>query len=70
MMTRCSLCPRLMLLPWMRLCDVSRAWLVWSSAAEAALVDAYQLAGGPVLERGLIVGRGTTRILLPGRTFI
>ena len=25
--------------------DVSRAWLVWSSTAEAALADAYQFAG-------------------------
>ena len=28
--------------------DVSCAWLVWSSAAETALVDAYQFSGGPV----------------------
>ena len=26
--------------------DVSSAWLVWSGAAEAALADAYQFAGG------------------------
>ena len=37
--------------------DVSKAWLVWSSA-EAALADAYQFAGGPLPERGLIMGRG------------
>ena len=38
--------------------DVSRAWSVWSSAAEAALADAHQFAGGPVPERGLVLGRG------------
>ena len=32
--------------------DVSRAWMVWSSAAEKALADAFQLAGGPVPRRG------------------
>ena len=42
--------------------DVSRAWLVWSSAAETALADAYQFAGGPVPERCLIMGRGTARM--------
>ena len=42
--------------------DVSRAWLVWSSAAEAARADAGRLAGGPVPERGLIMGRGTARM--------
>ena len=26
--------------------DVSRAWLVWSGAAEAALVDAYRFSEG------------------------
>ena len=35
--------------------DVSRAWSVWSSAAEVALADAYQFAGGPY--RGLVLGR-------------
>ena len=39
--------------------DVSRAWSVWSSAAEAALADAYKFAGGPVLDRGLVLGRGS-----------
>ena len=39
--------------------DVSRAWSIWSSAAEAALVDAYQFAGGPVPDRGLVFGRGS-----------
>ena len=38
--------------------DVSRAWLVWSGAAEAALVDAYQFSGGPLPGRGLVLGRG------------
>ena len=28
--------------------DVSRGWSVWSSAAEAALADACQFAGGSV----------------------
>ena len=42
--------------------DVSRAWLVWSSAAETALADAFQFAGGHVPERGLIMGRGTARM--------
>ena len=37
--------------------DVSRAWLVWSGAAETALVDAYQFSGGPVPGRGLALGR-------------
>ena len=39
--------------------DVSRAWLVWSGAAEAALADAYRFAGGPVPTRGLVLGRGS-----------
>ena len=39
--------------------DVSHAWDVWSSASEAALADAYQFAGGPVPDRGLVLGRGT-----------
>ena len=41
--------------------DVSRAWLVRSGAAEAALVDAYQFSGGPFLTvfswSGCAVGR-------------
>ena len=37
--------------------DVSRAWLVWSGAAEAALADAYQFSGGPLPGRGLVLGR-------------
>ena len=44
--------------------DVSRALLVWSSAAETALADAYRFAVGPVLARGLIIGRGTARMRL------
>ena len=39
--------------------DVSRAWLVWSEAAEIALVDAYQFSGGPLPGRGLVLGRGS-----------
>ena len=39
--------------------DVSRAWLVWSGAAETALADAYQFAGSPVLAWGLVLGRGS-----------
>ena len=39
--------------------DVSCAWNVWSSAAEAVLADAYQFAGGPVPDRGLVMGRGS-----------
>ena len=38
--------------------DVSRAWLVWSGAAEAALADAYRFSGGPIPSRGLVLGRG------------
>ena len=36
----------------------SRAWLVWSGAAEAALADAYWFSGGPIPYRGLVLGRG------------
>ena len=32
---------------------VSQAWLVWSSAAEAALADAYRFSGGPDPKKGL-----------------
>ena len=39
--------------------DVSRAWLVWSGAAEAALADAYRFSGGPIPCRGLVLGRGS-----------
>ena len=42
--------------------DVSRAWLSWSSAAEKALADAFQFAGGPVPAKGLVLGRGVARM--------
>ena len=38
--------------------DVSRAWLVWSSACETALADACRFSGGPIPYRGLVLGRG------------
>ena len=38
--------------------DVSRAWLVWSGAAETALVDAFRFSGGPIPGRGFVLGRG------------
>ena len=38
--------------------DVSRAWLVWSGAAETALADACRFCGGPIPSRGLVLGRG------------
>ena len=41
--------------------DVSSAWLIWSSAVEAALADAYRFAGGPVPDNGLVLGRGVFR---------
>ena len=45
----------------LRLDDVSRAWLVWSGSAEAALADACRFPGGPVPVRGLVLGRGSAR---------
>ena len=36
--------------------DVSRAWLVWSGAAETALADACRFCGGPIPSRGLVLG--------------
>ena len=36
--------------------DVSSAWLILSSAVEAALADAYRFAGGPVPDNGLVLG--------------
>ena len=42
--------------------DVSSAWLIWSSAAEGALADAFRFAGGPIPDRGLVLGRGKVRI--------
>ena len=44
--------------------DVSRAWLVWSSAAETALADAYRFSGGPAPNQGLVLGRGMARFRL------
>ena len=41
---------------------VSSAWAVWSSAAETVLADAYCFSGGPVPDRGLVLGRGTARL--------
>ena len=41
--------------------DVSGAWNAWSTAAESALVDAFCLVSGPVLERGFCLGRGFAR---------
>ena len=38
--------------------DVHLAWTNWSSAAERALVDAFQRSGGPVPIQGLSLGRG------------
>ena len=37
------------------------AWFAWSAAAERALVDAFCLAGGPILEKGFCLGRGLAR---------
>ena len=42
--------------------NVSSAWMVWSSAAEKALADAFQFAGGPVPDRLLVLGRGMVRM--------
>ena len=39
--------------------DVSRAWIVWSGAAEAALVDAERFSGGPLPCRSLVLGTGS-----------
>ena len=38
--------------------DVSMAWVVWSRAAESALLDAYRFRGGPLPSRGLVLGSG------------
>ena len=43
--------------------DVSRAWLIWSGAAESALVDAYQFAGRPVPDKGFVLGRRSSKFL-------
>ena len=42
--------------------DVSSAWMVWSSAAEKALAGAFQFAGRPVPDRGLVLGKGMVRM--------
>ena len=39
--------------------DVSRAWLVWSGAVEAALADAFRFSGGRLPRRGLVLGRSS-----------
>ena len=39
--------------------DVSMAWAVWSRAAESALADAFRFSGGPLLAKGLVLGRGS-----------
>ena len=41
--------------------DVSLAWMIWSSAVEGALADAYRFAGGLVPDSGLVLGRGVFR---------
>ena len=41
--------------------DVSLAWMIWSSAVEAALADAYRFADGLVPDSGLVLGRGVFR---------
>ena len=60
----CSSCPGVMLLllnESLEAGDVSEAWLVWSRAAESALVDAYSFSGGPDPCHGLVLGRGVAR---------
>ena len=49
--------------------DVSRAWLVWSGAAETALADACQFCGGLIPTKGLVLGRRSAlfRIVRLGR---
>ena len=62
MMSACSICLGRMLYVLMTSLDsgdVSRAWLVWSGAAEAALADAYRFSGVPIPYRGLVLGRGS-----------
>ena len=65
MMTGCSTLPGWMLSVlmslWVQVMSLV-AWFVWSSAAEAALADAYQFAGGPVPDRGLVMSGGTDRM--------
>ena len=38
--------------------------LVWSGTAVTALADACRFSGGPVLGRGLVLGRGEARFRL------
>ena len=38
--------------------------VVWSSAAETALADAYRFSGGPLPNQGLVIGRGMARFRL------
>ena len=42
--------------------DVSMAWIVWSRAAESALIDAYRFSGGPLPSSGLYLGRGSAKV--------
>ena len=44
--------------------DVSKAWLVWSRAAEAALVEAYRFSGGPLPSGGLVLGRESASFVI------
>ena len=41
-------------------------FLVWSSAADTALADAYRFAGGPVPGKGLITGTARMRVVRLG----
>ena len=43
--------------------DVSRVWLVWSGAAETAIVDAYQFSGGLLHGRGHVLGSGSAWLM-------
>ena len=43
--------------------DVSRAWLVWSGAAEVALPDAFRFSGGPVPAWGLVLAWAWERLV-------
>ena len=57
-----SLCLGMILCRWMSPLDagdVTRAWLVWSGAAEVAIADAFRFSGGLVSTGGLVLGRGS-----------
>ena len=41
--------------------EVSAAWMIWSSAAEGALVDAFSLTGGSIPCEGLVVSCSVVR---------